>query len=144
MVQMWPRLCLYAFPPIVLLPGVLERLALSGTVTQMRVRPLHKKRLVYGHILIYKCHKFTRAFPFLHKGLSWQSVLSLRCRMSAGHAHARASDRRNRQSGVKLVLFSIFVTHSAINGNNSKSTCQKKSKQCDRQKGKVDHVSQPS
>ncbi len=29
-------------------------------------------------------------------------------------------------SGVKLVLFSIFVTHSAINANNFKTTCPKK------------------
>ncbi len=29
------------------------------------------------------------------------------------------------KSEVKLVLFSIFVTHSAINGNNSKTTCPK-------------------
>ncbi len=47
-------------------------------------------------------------------------------------------------SEVKLVLFSIFVTHSAINGNNSKTTIQKKSKQCDHQKGKAGHVSRPS
>ncbi len=31
-----------------------------------------------------------------------------------------------KNNGVKLVLFSIFVTHSAINGNNSKSTCPQK------------------
>ncbi len=35
------------------------------------------------------------------------------------------------------------MTHSAINGNNSKSF-PKKTKQCDRQKGKADQVSQPS
>ncbi len=34
MVQTWPRLCLYTFPPIALLPGVLER------VCQDRVLPL--------------------------------------------------------------------------------------------------------
>ncbi len=30
-------------------------------------------------------------------------------------ARARVSDRWNAERGVKLVLFSIFVTHSAIN-----------------------------
>ncbi len=30
-------------------------------------------------------------------------------------ARARVSDRWNTESGVKLVLFSIFVTNSAIN-----------------------------
>ncbi len=57
-----------------------------------------QKKSVYGHILIYKCHKFTQAFPFLHKGPSWQPVLSLKYRMStARRARARASDRRNTE-----------------------------------------------
>ncbi len=49
------------------------------------------------NILIYKCHRFTRAIPFLHKGPSWQPVLSLKYRMSAGRERARASDRRNTE-----------------------------------------------
>ncbi len=48
-----------------------------------------QKRLVYGHILIYKCHKFTQAFLFLYKGLPWQSVLILKHRISIGRLHTR-------------------------------------------------------
>ncbi len=40
---------------------------------------------------------------------------------SAGCSNYSTSDRRNTESGVTLVLFSIFVTHSVINGNNPKS-----------------------
>ncbi len=41
-------------------------------------------------------------------------------------------------AGLSWFCFSIFVT------NSSKSTFPKKSKQCDRQKGKAVHVSQSS
>ncbi len=34
-------------------------------------------------------------------------------------------------SGVKLVLFSIFVTHSAVNAITPNRLAKKKSKQCD-------------
>ncbi len=61
----------------------------------MRVRPQRKKRSAYGHILIYKCHKFTQAFPFLHKGPSWQPVLSLKYRMSTGAAGVRQTEHRD-------------------------------------------------
>ncbi len=50
-----------------------------------------QKLSVYGHILICKCHKFTRALPFLHKSPSWQSVLSLNLYWMS----ASAADRRN-------------------------------------------------
>ncbi len=69
----------------------------------MRVRPQCKKRSVYGHILIYKCHEFTRALKVRPDRL----VLSLIYRM----AHARASDRRNTERGVGLV-FDICDTFS--------------------------------
>ncbi len=48
-------------------------LALSGSLTDACASS-EQKLSVYGHILIYKCHRLTRAFPFLHKGSSWQSV----------------------------------------------------------------------
>ncbi len=63
----------------------------------VRVRPQRKKHSVYGHILIYKCHKFTQAFPFLHKGPSWQAVLSLKYRMSTGPACTRVRQTELRE-----------------------------------------------
>ncbi len=75
-----------------------------------------QKHSVYGHILIYKCHKFYASI----KGPSWPALLIYRM------ARACTSDRRNTESRVKLVLFSIFMTHLAINGYNSKSTCPPK------------------
>ncbi len=45
-------------------------------------------------------------------------------------------------NGVKLVLFSIFVTHSAVNAITPNRLYPKNN--LNRQKGKADHVSQPS
>ncbi len=47
-------------------------------------------------------------------------------------------------SGVKLVLFPIFVTHSAVNAITPNRLYPKNNLNRDRQKGKADHVSQPS
>ncbi len=77
----------------------------------MSVHPRRKKLSVYGHILIYKCHKFTQAFPFLHKGLSWQSVLSLKYRMSAGAVGACARLRQtNTERETINRLFSAKIS----------------------------------
>ncbi len=77
----------------------------------MRVRPQCKKLSVYGHILIYKCHKFTRAFPFLHKGPSWQAVLVLNTEWApVRRARARASDRRNTERETINKLFSAKIS----------------------------------
>ncbi len=71
-----------------------------------------QKRSVYGHNLIYKYHRSTRAFPFLHKGPSWQPVLSLKYRMSAGRAGARASDRRRQLKGYSNQNQITFIVTS--------------------------------
>ncbi len=61
----------------------------------MRVRP-QRKNVQFTVISLSKNVTFTRAFPLLHKGPSWQAVLSLKYRMSAGSAGAcTRADRRN-------------------------------------------------
>ncbi len=50
MVQMWPRLRLYAFPPIALLPGVLERVCRDG-VRLLLVAPFWPGRVWFSDLI---------------------------------------------------------------------------------------------
>ncbi len=87
-------------------------LALSGSLTDACASSVQRLS-VYGHILICKCHRFTRAFPFLHKGPSWQPVLSLKYRMSAGRAggrvHARQTDGAQKETIKRLFSAKISI-----------------------------------
>ncbi len=74
----------------------------------MRVRPQHKKLSVYGHILIYKCHKFTRAFPFLHKVSSWQSVM-FKIQNERRRVHARRQTEHCREGDNRLFSAKISI-----------------------------------
>ncbi len=84
----------------------------------MRVHPQHKKKLsVYGHILIYKCHKLLWAFPFLHKGPSWQPVLSLKYRMSTGAAGACMHVERENINRICSAKISIVLNYLLLKVN---------------------------
>ncbi|KAI2650236.1 UDP-2,3-diacylglucosamine hydrolase [Labeo rohita] len=50
MVQTWPSLCLYVFPPIVLLPGVLERVRRDG-VSLLLVAPYWPGRVWFSDLI---------------------------------------------------------------------------------------------
>ncbi len=60
---------------------------------------------------------FTRAFPFLHKGPSWQPVKFKIPNVYRRGGRVRQTDRTQR-AGLSWFCF----RYSAINGNNSKST----------------------
>ncbi len=55
MVQTWPRLRLYAFPPIALLPGVLERVrkdgSIAGSHSLLLVAPFWPARVWFSDIM---------------------------------------------------------------------------------------------
>lgn len=52
MAQTWPRLCLYAFPAIALLPGVLDRVCQEG-VSLLLVAPFWPARVWFSNLIVH-------------------------------------------------------------------------------------------